>query len=167
MTERRFSDEGTSKTGKMHFCPNCQNIMDAVVQPNNKLRWECSINCPSSGDRQEEPEQLIVLSETIDDGVNVHLNPYNQFTIYDPALLRCKKDEPCPGCGKKTEMIIFKQNVATANSYFICTECHAQIYHKLCPKCGKSTSMILISKGDKEKFLKCINCDNAIPAGGT
>lgn len=144
-----------SDTGNLKFCSNCRNIMDAVSM-NNQLKWKCSIEClalleDGDKDHEEESEEeeekeeeekkeegLIILSQTTDDGVNIQLNPINDFTIYDPTLLRCNK--VCPhkdelsheaNPNAKSEMIIFKQNIATSDSYFICTVCGKKIKEDL------------------------------------
>ena len=137
-----------SKTGNIKFCSNCHNIMDAIAQE-DKLEWQCSIECTAldveiksendefredqKQDEESTDDGLVILSETIDDGINVHLNPYNEFTVHDTTLLRCYKrcpnandDKRHPGemLGKDSEVIIFKQNIATSNSNFICTVCN-------------------------------------------
>ncbi len=120
--------------GNLRFCSYCQNLMLAKFDKEKKsLYWECSIEC--SGSKQTTAEaitSLTVLSETTDDGSNVHQNPVNDFTRDDPTLLRCLRrcqntaaheDDDDPD--QLHEMIIFKENIATAKSYFICTDCGA------------------------------------------
>lgn len=131
MTSASESNYGIVKTGNLKFCQYCNNLMNALSE-NNQLIWKCSIECQQSIDKLSEfvESGLVVLSRTDDDDMNIHLNPHNQYTIHDPTLLRCRR--VCINADKHSdknysdgtsEMIIFKQNIATSNSYYICTIC--------------------------------------------
>ena len=123
-------------TGNLKFCQYCHNIMNALSEKNG-LIWNCSIECQQSVENPNNTieQKLVILSRTDDDDMNIHLNPHNQYTIYDPTLLRCRREcknkqyHPKDSKGDypdgTSEMIIFKQNIATANSYYICTVCQA------------------------------------------
>jgi DNA-directed RNA polymerase subunit M/transcription elongation factor TFIIS len=122
-----------SYSENLRFCSSCRNVMDAVADK-NELKWRCSIECPLSEKKPDEvigDDKAIVLSRTEDDDINIHLNPLNDYTVEDRTLLRCMRtcihsdrpehrgDRP----DEQSEMIIFKQNIATNASRYICTKC--------------------------------------------
>ena len=125
------------RVGNLRFCNGCQNLMYARAE-NDLLTWICSIECPFSLATEATPlmegERLVVLSQTTDSDFTHNQNPHNQFTKFDPTLLRTSfvcpnKTDPTHSDSpeKETEMIIFKQNIVTANSYYICTRCNRNI----------------------------------------
>ena len=118
------------KMGNMYFCKYCQNIM-LVSTDNEILIWHCSIDCQNGDNNKDEninndqqvDDSLIVLSESNEE--EVHDNQINNFddnfTSYDPTLLRCKVH--CKNCNDEVEAIVFKENVAKNNCYFKCINC--------------------------------------------
>lgn len=127
--------------GNLRFCEGCQNLMIAKSYE-NQLLWECSINCAFSqtpGANQNLSAKtscggVIVLSQTTDSDFAYGQNPRNVFTRYDPTLLRTMK--VCPHKERpehqsnpdiQSEVIVFRQNLVTAHSYYICTVCDQKI----------------------------------------
>lgn len=125
--------------GNLRFCNGCQNLMIAKSQ-DNLLIWECSIECSYSqtpGANQQLADtngSVIVLSQTTDSDFTHGQNPRNDFTRYDPTLLRTlkvcpNKDLPVHRTDPDvySEMVVFKQNLVTADSYYICTVCDKRV----------------------------------------
>ena len=133
------------KIGNLRFCRGCKNLM-IVQSDDNSLIWKCSIECPYNQQVQTVlPEstgqpanlsksRLVILAQVADTDFNSDQNIQNQFTPLDPTLLRTKLI--CPNVTnpkhvefptQRSEMIIFKQNLVTAKSYYICTVCHQNI----------------------------------------
>lgn len=131
--------DGMIKIGNLRFCCHCLNIME-VLSESNRLKWRCSIKCPESvikdTQRQanlDQDQSLVILSETVDDDLNINVKPYNEFVIYDQTLLRCRKqciNQECRShlnADGMAEMVIYKQNIATADNCFICTICRSKL----------------------------------------
>jgi len=134
-------DGSIFRVGNLRFCQGCRNLMYARAETDN-LVWQCSIECPyslhtsdmSDVMETESGSRVVVLSQTTDSDFTHSQNPHNDFTKYDPTLLRTNR--VCPNIEapehsrsptEPSEMIIFKQNVVTANSYYICTRCGKSI----------------------------------------
>ena len=128
------------RIGNLRFCQGCRNLMYARAA-GDRLSWKCSIDCAFNQEinaqRKDDAtisDRLVVLSQTTDNDFSHSQNPHNEFTRYDPSLLRTMK--VCPNKmapehqadpDRPSEMIIFKQNLVTANSYYICTVCNHNI----------------------------------------
>jgi len=110
--------------GNVNFCSNCHNLMIASSD-DSKLKWECSIECSNEDDNIIDVPIVLLESSNID-GTDTQTNQYDaNFTTDDPTLLRCST--LCKNCNQTVEALIFKENVATNNSSFICTICKSEI----------------------------------------
>ena len=116
----------------MLFCKSCQNMYYIqLLDDGESLRYSCR-TCGDIYDGEMTLEHMLVSKTTVSSGTIEYSNWVNEYTKYDPTLLRVN-NIPCLNKECRTnvdgfdthtrEIIVIRYDLANLKYLYLCPEC--------------------------------------------